>query len=124
MSDTIETGISLTIREAVIEKLTDTLKAFYPLAQRADEELEMLKKESKGQFSAIFQKDSPFSVEADRFLPYMIEVANDLATMMKVDDNNYADHLKKLMRKIQLMHQVLHKFHTITDEEAAHSTIN
>ncbi len=124
MSDTVETGISQTTREAVIQKLTDALKVLYPLALRADEELEMLKKQNKGRFSAIFQKGTPFSAESDRFLPYMVEAANDLTTMMKVDDKDYAEHLKKLMQKIQLMHQVLQQFHTITDEEAAHSTTN
>ncbi|MTI12775.1 prephenate dehydrogenase [Sansalvadorimonas verongulae] len=114
-----ETGISQSTREAVVNKITDSLKALYPLAQSADEQLDMLKKQNKGKFSAIFLKGSPFTAESDRFLPYMVEVAHELAELAKVDDKLYVKHLNQLMHKVQLMHEVLTKFHSIKDEEKA-----
>ena len=119
MPHTTETGISQSTREAVVSKITDSLKALYPLAQSADEQLEMLKKQNKGKFSAIFLKGSPFAAESDRFLPYMVEVANELTELVKVDDKHYLENLNQLMHKVQLMHEVLTKFHSIKDDEKA-----
>ena len=124
MSDTTEAGISMPTREAIVDKLTDNLKLLYPLAQRADEELEMLSKQNKGKFSAVFQDDSPFTAKSDRFLPYMVEAANELATLLKISDEQFKPALQALMQKIQLLHQVLQKFHAITDEEAAQASTN
>ena len=103
--------------EQVIEKITGNLKALYPLAQAADEQLDILKKQNKGKFTAIFQKDSVFTAHSDRFLPYMVEVAEQLASLRKLDGNSYNQQLKELLYKIQQMHQVLQQFHAIKDRE-------
>ncbi|CAM3787533.1 hypothetical protein [Parendozoicomonas haliclonae] len=124
MSEMTEAGISQATRQAVVDKLTDNMKQLYPLAQRADEELEMLKKQNKGKFSAIFQTGSPFAAESDRFLPYMVEAANELTALLKIDDEDFKPQLQELMQKIQLLHQVLQKFHAVTDEEAAQASSN
>ncbi|WP_281646900.1 hypothetical protein [Parendozoicomonas sp. Alg238-R29] len=118
MSQPTETGISQSTREAVVNKITDSLKVLYPLAQSADEQLEMLKKQNKGKFSAIFQKGSPFTANSDRFLPYMVETANELTELLKVDDTAYVMSLKQLMHKVQLLHEVLTRFHAIKDEKS------
>lgn len=122
-SDTaVAPGISKATREAVVEKLTGNLKSLYPLAQRADEELDILRKQNKGKFVAIFQTDSPFSAEADRFLPYMVEVANELGALLTVDDAVYVTKLQSLMQKVQLLNSVLVQFHALADEEQPQST--
>ena len=117
MPQTTDTGINQFTREAVVNKITDSLKALYPLAQSADEQLEILKKQNKGKFSAIFPKDSLFTAESDRFLPYMVEVANELTELLKVENDVYVERLTTLMHKVHLMHDVLGKFHMIKDDE-------
>lgn len=118
ISDTaVASGISKATREVVVEKLTGNLKSLYPLAQRADEELDILRKQNKGKFAAIFQKDSSFNAQADRFLPYMVEVAEELSALLTVDDAVYVAKLKSLMQKVQLLNAVLMKFHALADEE-------
>lgn len=119
MPQTTDTGISQSTREAVVNKITDSLKALYPLAQSADEQLDILKKQNKGKFSVIFPKDTLFTAESDRFLPYMVEIANELTALLKVKNDVYVECLTRLMRKIHLMHDVLEKFHMIKDDEKA-----
>ncbi len=103
-------------RDAVLNKLTDNLKAMYPVAQQADEQLELLKKENKGRFSAIFPKDAVFQAHSDRFLPYMVEVAEELTELGKVEDNRaYTQALNTLLFKIRHMNEVLTQFHAIKD---------
>lgn len=113
--------VSKAAREVVVEKMTDNLKSLYTLALRADEELDILRKQNKGKFTAIFQKDSPFKAQSDRFLPYMVEVADELGALLSVDDADYIAKLKTLMRKVQLLNGVLAKFHAIADGEPAQS---
>ncbi len=108
--------ITPAIREVVVEKLTTNLKTLYPLAQRADEELDILRKQNKGKFQAVFHQDSPFETKADSFLPYMVEVAGELSALMSVADAEYKSKLKVLMHKVQLLNGVLAQFHAITDD--------
>lgn len=113
--------VSKAAREVVVEKMTDNLKSLYTLALRADEELDILRKQNKGKFTAIFQKDSPFEAQSDRFLPYMVEVADELGALLSVDDADYIAKLKALMRKVQLLNGVLIRFHAIADGEPVQS---
>ena len=99
--------------QVVQEKLNDNLRDIYPLAQKADEQLEQLKEDNKGQFSAIFQKDSGFSAEANRFLPYLIELSEGVQSLKEYEDDQLSGQLQQLVSKIQLMHQMLAKFHAI-----------
>ncbi len=112
-----EQGISQALREAVVEKLTANLKTLYPLAQRADEELEILRKQNKGKFQAVFHQDSPFETQANSFLPYMVEVAGELSALLTVSDAEYKSRLKALLHRVQLLNGVLTQFHAITDDE-------
>ena len=116
-AETAANTISKATREVVVEKLTHNLKSLYTLAQNADEELEILKKQNRGKFSAILRRDSPFSVQSDRFLPYMVEVADELSALLSVDDAQYMAKLKTLMRKVQLLNAMLVRFHAIADDE-------
>lgn len=99
--------------QVIQEKLNDNLKDIYPLAQKADEQLEQLKEENKGKFAAIFQQDSGFSARSDRFLPYLIEISEGVQELKECEQNQLSVELQQLLGKIQLMHQVLAKFHSI-----------
>ena len=99
--------------QPVQEKLNNNLKDIYPLAQKADEQLEQLKEEDKGKFVAIFPQDSGFNVRANRFLPYLIELSEDIQALPELPEPDLPQQLQKLAGKIQLMHKILGKFHTL-----------
>ena len=99
--------------QAIQEKLNNNLKDIYPLAQKADEQLEQLKKEDKGKFAAIFQQDSGFGARANRFLPYLIELSEEVQALPEQPEAELPLQLQKLVGKIQLMHKVLGQLHAI-----------
>ena len=95
------------------EKLNLSLKEIYPLAQKADEQLERLKDEEKGKFSAIFQPESGFKAESNRFLPYLIELSEEVRKLADIDANAFKKELEAILGKIQKMHLILNRFHAI-----------
>ncbi|AMO56690.1 hypothetical protein [Endozoicomonas montiporae] len=99
--------------QALQEKLNESLKEIYTLALRADEQIEQYKNDDQGKFSAIFQKDSGFNVHADHFLPYLIEVSEDVQALDDVNEDELTAKLQPILNKIQLMSQVLQQFHAI-----------
>ena len=99
--------------QTIQEKLNNNLKDIYLLAQKADEQLEQLKEEDKGKFAAIFQQESGFQARANRFLPYLIELSEEIQALPELPEAELPQQLQTLVSKIQLMHQVLGKFHAI-----------
>ncbi len=99
------------------KRIEDNLKEILPFAQKADEILLSLKEENKGRFSAIFPKHSLFNVQATLFLPYLEEVNADLEKLPQPQDLAFETLLTDLLRKIELLHQVLASFHEIQDDE-------
>ncbi|MRI34664.1 hypothetical protein EOPP23_16900 [Endozoicomonas sp. OPT23] len=104
--------------EQIQARLVEALKELYPLAMNADEQLEVLQGEDKGKFSAIFQKDSEFTVEANRFLPYLIELNDEIQSLKIMEEQNQQNKIKQILIKIQEMHKVLTHFHSIKDSDS------
>lgn len=99
--------------QLIQDKLNLSLKEIYPLAQKADEQLERLKSEKKGNFSAIFQTDSGFQAQSNRFLPYLIELSEDVRKLPDSESSEFADTLQVTLGKIKEMHLILNRFHAI-----------
>lgn len=100
-------------------RILESLKEMTPMAQAADEILESLQQENKGRFASIFPKHDLFKVEAKRFLPYIEEVDIDLKNLPKdMQDPAFEPLLTDLMKKIEVLYQVLGSFHEIRDEES------
>ena len=95
------------------EKLNESLKEIYTMALKADEQIEQYKQEDQGKFSAIFQKGSGFTAHADHFLPYLIEVSEDVQALDDASEDELPARLQPILHKIQLMSQVLQQFHAI-----------
>ncbi|OED51019.1 hypothetical protein ACH42_00185 [Endozoicomonas sp. (ex Bugula neritina AB1)] len=93
------------------DKLNLSLKEIYPLAQKADEQLEQLKEEEKGKFSAIFQPDSGFKAQSNRFLPYLIELSEEVRALSDTEADGFSGALQILLGKIKKMHLILNRFH-------------
>lgn len=103
------------------QRIEDALKVMLPFAAQADEILDDLKQEQKGNFSAIFPKHSLFKTVAVRFLPYMEELDQDLKNLPEdVQDPAFEPLLTDLMKKLETTQHVLNSFHELReyDEEA------
>lgn len=108
----------ISMSNLIHKRIEDNLKEILPYAQKADEILQSLKQEKKGRFSAIFPKHSLFKAQATLFLPYLEEVNSDLEALPQdPQDSAFEPLLTDLLRKIELLHQVLGSFHEIKDEE-------
>jgi len=99
------------------KRIEDNLKEILPLAQKADEILVDLKLENKGRFSAIFPEHSLFKVQATLFLPYLEEASSDLKSLPEPQDPAFEILLTDLLKKIELLHQLLGSFHEIQDDQ-------
>jgi primosomal protein N'' len=98
-------------------RIEDNLKEILPLAQKADEILTELKLDNKGRFSAIFSSTTLFKVKSTLFLPYLEEVSNDLQTLPQPQEAGFETLLTDLLKKIELLHQLLGSFHEIQDDK-------
>ena len=106
--------------QALQAKLTLGLKDIYQIALEADEQLERLESDEKGNFAAIFQTDSGFTVNANRFLPYLIELNDEIQSLAIMAPENQIPKVHVILKKIKLMHETLNRFHSIRDEETVH----
>ena len=102
--------------EQIQTHLTGALKELYPLAMKADEQLEALQQDNKGKFSAIFQKEAGFVAEANRFLPYLVELNDEIQSLKIMAAENQQPKINSVLKKIQEMHLVLNQFHNIKDQ--------
>ncbi len=65
--------------DTVIEQYRQSLQAAYRQAVDADALLDGLQQDGKGKFSAIFRDDAGFETQANRFVPYVQELADALS---------------------------------------------
>ncbi len=99
------------------KRIEDNLKEILPLAQKADEILTELKLENKGSFSAVFSANTLFKVKSTLFLPYLEEASNDLKNLPQPQEPAFEILLTDLLKKIELLHQILGSFHEIQDDQ-------
>ncbi|MFT6152928.1 MAG: hypothetical protein ACJA0E_001562 [Bermanella sp.] len=107
------------------QRIEEALKIMVPFAIQADEVLDQLKQDQKGNFSAIFPKDSFFKTVSTRFLPYMEELNADLKLLPEdVQEPAFEPLLTDIMNKLETMQQVLNSFHELReyDEEKVKPT--
>ncbi|WP_252176313.1 hypothetical protein [Endozoicomonas sp. 4G] len=107
---------STAIIQEIQDKLILNLKDIYTLALNADEQLNILQKEQKGKFAAIFQQNSGFTASANRFLPYLIELNDEVQNLLTIEPENQKVKIQGIMKKMKMMHRVLARFHSINDE--------
>lgn len=105
--------------QLIHQRIEDTLKDMLPIAQQADEILHALQLGNKSRYSAIFPKHSLFTVQSKMFLPYLEELDGDFKGLPSVGDAAFESLLTSLMKKIQVMFQLLASFHEIQDDEKA-----
>lgn len=73
----------------------------------ADSALAELREQKKANFSAIFRKGSGFVCDANTFQPYIEEIADQLLTWQKSNDQQL---LISLVKKIEQLYKVMAEF--------------
>ncbi|CCQ11138.1 hypothetical protein PALB_20120 [Pseudoalteromonas luteoviolacea B = ATCC 29581] len=95
--------------QSVIEHLNENLKQLYRQALDADQKLDELQRQGHGKFTALFQNDAGFRVEAKRFKPYVLDVAADVSALSESEQVD-EEMLKKTVAKLQQLHSLLASF--------------
>ncbi|WP_406664498.1 hypothetical protein [Gallaecimonas sp. GXIMD1310] len=95
-------------RQSLIDHLRASLKTAYQQALDADRQLDALASENLAQFDAVLKPGQGFDTEANRFKPYVEELAQQLLTLEKEDD--IAPALAEVTKQLQLLLHTLARF--------------
>lgn len=96
--------------QTVLETLADNIQLIYRKALDADQSLAGLQQSGKGKFQNVFADDSGFSVQSKRFMPYVEELAKQVAGLNGASQQQMAEALPDLVKKIELMLKTLSRF--------------
>lgn len=101
----------------IIEALNENLKVIYRKAVDADAALNSLQHAGKGKFDSIFAAESGFETRSKRFVPYVEELAGEIAgvasaeqDMKDAEQDHINTALPSIVKKIQLMLNTLEQF--------------
>ena len=94
---------------AVIQQLKENLQIAYRQAIDADTRLDDLHKAGHGKFSTIFTAEQGFSQSANRFLPYVQELATEFET---IQNSTYIapETLEGFVKKLGVLLQTMQTF--------------
>lgn len=94
----------------IINALNENLKVIYRKALDADQSLNALQSQGKGKFKTIFDTDSGFTTNSKRFAPYVEEVAEQVMNLNNASEDDLANKLPQLVKKIELLFKTLEQF--------------
>lgn len=95
----------------ILPHLDNNIQEIYRKALDADAQLNELKKQGMGKFSAIFEQNSLFNCNEKSFLPYVAELTEDIAKFRESEDQQQ---LTTILKKMELLYQVLGSMKNIT----------
>ncbi|CAM5200538.1 prephenate dehydrogenase [Alishewanella longhuensis] len=95
--------------ETLLEQLDENLKELYRKALDADALLEELQLQGQAKHQAIFNKDTVFQAQSNRFMPYLAETAEQIAAIRQSQQFNTAT-LQRVVKQLQLLHKTLTEF--------------
>lgn len=97
--------------DQLFEALQENIRQIYRKSVDADNSLDQLRKQDKGKFTTIFNKEQGFSTESNRFQPYAEELGRDLLALQNdTSAENLQTELPKLVKKIEIYLQMLTVF--------------
>lgn len=96
--------------QTVLEKLAENMQIIYRKAIDADESLNALQKSGKGKFNQLFSADSGFTVHSKRFMPYVKELASQVAELADADETTLQSSLPEIVKKMELLLKTLGQF--------------
>lgn len=96
----------------LINSLEENLKDLYRKAIDADDKINHLKKQGHGKFEAIFNKEQGFKTSANKFMPYLEEVAENILKIKESGqpaEQQQAD-IEKVVKQLHLLHSTIANF--------------
>lgn len=94
----------------VLDKLTENMQLIYRKALDADKSLTKLQQMGQGKFNNIFADDSGFKVKGKRFMPYVEELAGDIAKLADADQSELQESLPSIVKRMELLLATLVQF--------------
>lgn len=98
--------------ENLINSLEDNLKDLYRKAVDADNQINELKKQGHGKFSAIFAEQNLFEIKADKFMPYLEHTAEQILKLKESTGSaeQNQQQIELIVKKLHLLHTTLADF--------------
>lgn len=96
--------------QAIFSKLAENMQLIYRKAIDADSALDQLQKDGKGKFERIFEDDAGFNTDGKRFLPYVEELALEIAALSNKDEDIVKQSLPAVVKKMELLLSTLGQF--------------
>ncbi|GAA6182825.1 MULTISPECIES: hypothetical protein [Alteromonadaceae] len=96
----------------LFEKLTENMQLIYRKSIDADEALSKLQQSGKGKFNHIFAEDAGFAVQSKRFMPYVKELAAEVASLETADQAQFESSLPEIVKKMELLLSTLSQLKT------------
>lgn len=96
--------------QSILDKLTENMQIIYRKAVDADQALTKLQQSGKGKYQNIFADDSGFEINSKRFMPYVEELANQVALLIDADKAEYEKALPSIVKKMELLLVTLTNF--------------
>lgn len=97
--------------EELLNKLDQNLRELYRKAVDADAILDELQASGHGKHQSIF-KDGIFTVNSNRFMPYLSETAEQIALIRQTQHFDTAV-LERIVRQLQQLHTTLQEFKSV-----------
>ncbi|MFC4655450.1 MULTISPECIES: primosomal replication protein PriC [Rheinheimera] len=94
--------------DQLLEQLDQNLKELYRKALDADALLEQLQQQGHAKHQSIFAEEL-FTVQSNRFMPYLSETAEQIAAMRQTQQFNTAT-LQRVVQQLQQLHKTLAEF--------------
>ena len=94
----------------LLDKLTENMQLIYRKAIDADQALDKLQQTGKGKFANVFAADAGFTVQSKRFMPYVEELASDVAGLSNLASEDLQQRLPTIVKKMELLLKNLRQF--------------
>lgn len=92
--------------DTLLTQLEQNLKELYRKAVDADTLLAQLRQQGQANFSQIMKNDGSFNCQADHFMPYLTETADQIYAIKQSGQFNTAT-LQRVVRQLQVLHKTL-----------------
>ena len=94
----------------LLDKLAENMQLIYRKAIDADDSLNKLQQTGKGKFNYIFSEEAGFAVQSKRFMPYVEELAKEVAELANGDTQTLQQNLPAVVKKMELLLTTLGQF--------------
>lgn len=96
--------------QQIFQQLAQNMQLIYRKAIDADSALDALQKDGKGKFNTIFKDEHGFASNSKRFLPYVEEVALEIAKLSEGKEEDAKQALPSIVKKMELLLSTLGQF--------------